>query len=101
MCKLHAWLIKKAEELGATELRIEHGGRRGCAGRHRRHPFLVGIIDGKPFSCPLKSRPTDRSADYRWAYLRAIRARMPLPQRNDGPPSNPRNGARHHTDDPR
>lgn len=72
MCEVQDWIIDRLKELGATRLTIEHGGTRGCRGRHRGHPVLIGEFAGQVFKCPLKGRPKDKSSDYRWSCLRSV-----------------------------
>jgi hypothetical protein len=70
--EFHDRLIERARALGASHVRIEHGGGRGSARRFRRHPHLTGEINGKAFKFPVTARPRDASRGYRRPCLRGL-----------------------------
>lgn len=72
MCGVHRWLVDQLDQLGATQVRIKHGGSRGCSGRHHNHPFLTGYFEGRYFQHPVKAQPHDSSTEYRRRYLKGI-----------------------------
>jgi hypothetical protein len=52
MSDFHAQLIRIAEMMGATEVRVEGMGTRESGG-FKRHPHISGIIGDRPFKHPL------------------------------------------------
>jgi hypothetical protein len=74
MSEFHDRLIERARALGADNVRIEHGGSRASGRRFRRHPHITGEINGEPFKFPIKARPRDASARFRYACLRSLTA---------------------------
>lgn len=74
MSRLNNLLVERARSMGARNVRIEHGGGRGSAGRFRRHPHLTGQLNGKFFKYPIKSRSRDASRDHRHNCLRDFEA---------------------------